>query len=79
MTRGLLALAALYLATSSTATPAMPFPKCSARFLAAQRDGSANRHDWDSFHESVCGSATGTARSSVRRATDLDVRSQHVV
>lgn len=69
MTRILLALAALSLAASS-ASAAMPVAECSARYFAAQRDGSLNGRDWDSFRQSVCDSAKGTP-SSLRRATDL--------
>jgi hypothetical protein len=70
MTRILLALAALSLA-ASTASAAMPVAECSARYFAAQRDGSLNGRDWDSFRQNVCDSATDRTHSSLHRATDL--------
>lgn len=74
MTRTLLAVVALSLAASSTVALALPVGECSARFFAAQRDGSLNGRDWDSFRQAVCGPAVDKARSSVRRTTDLGTR-----
>ena len=70
MTRSLLAIAALSLVASSTATLAMPVAECSARYFAAPRDGSLNGRDWDSFRQGTCGSAADKAPWSVRRTPD---------
>ncbi|MGC5779456.1 hypothetical protein [Methylobacterium sp. NFXW15] len=71
MTRILFALAALSLATPSLAAPTLSVAECSTRFFAAQRDGSLNGRDWESFRQTVCETATDAARSSVRRASEL--------
>lgn len=71
MTRTLLTLAALSFAASSTVALAVPVGECSARYFAAQRDGSLNGRGWDSFRQDVCGSAADKARSTIRRASDL--------
>jgi hypothetical protein len=67
MTRSLLALAVLSLAASSTAALAIPVGECSARFFAAQRDGSLNGRDWTSFRQGVCGAPVDEARSPAGR------------
>jgi len=70
MTRSQLAIAALSLVASSTAALAMPVGECSARYFAAQRDGSLNGRDWDSFRKGTCGSAPDKTPWSVSRAPD---------
>jgi hypothetical protein len=45
MTRSQLAIATLSFVASSTAALAMPVGECSARYSAAQRDGSLNGRD----------------------------------
>ncbi len=71
MTRALFALVALSLTTPSLAAPALSVAECSARFFAAQRDGSLNGRDWESFRQTLCETAKDTVRSTVRRASEL--------